>query len=193
MGGPNTTQSAQDYTVRSGRVGRTEAHQIRQVARTELGPQGRELAEEFRDMVHGDYGKRCQVCSRTFVRTGGGWQVNVVHVVPPRTDHRTNHFADLLGLCGWHFALMRYGEWAIIDSESGQPFDDLDGSRGWERMRSFILSRTPTVNAEGISYIGLPIRFSNVYREWKSEPTTIKEEIRYSIPHWKFLRELLNV
>ena len=87
---------------------------------------------------------------------------------------------------------MRNGEWAIIDSGSGQPFDDLDGSRGWERMRSFILSRTPTVDAEGISYIGLPVRFSNVYQEWKSEPTTIEEEIRYSIPHWEFLRELLN-
>ena len=192
MGGPNTTKSARDYTARSGRVGSTEAHQISQVKRTELGPEGRELAEEFRDMVHGDYGKRCQICSRTFVRTGGGWQVNVVHVVPPRTDHRTNHFGDLLGLCGWHFALMRYGEWAIIDSGTGQPFDDLDGSLGWKRMRSFISSRKPTMDTGGISYIGLPVRFSNVYREWKSEPMTIRTEIRYSIPHWEFLRELLN-
>ena len=113
-GGPNTSQSARENTVRSKGVGRNEPHELRLVARSELGPEGRALEDEFRSMVEGDYGKRCQICTRTFAKTGGGWQVNVVHVVPPRMDYRTNHFGDLLGLCGWHFNLLRYGEWALL-------------------------------------------------------------------------------
>ena len=141
-GGPRTSQSARDFTVRANHVGRTEGHELSLVTRSELGPQGRALADEFRDMVTGDYGKRCQICSRTFVTSGGSWQVNVVHVVPPRADHRTNHFSDLLGLCGWHFNLLQYGEWALVDPNTNLPFDDLEGSPGWERMRAYILNRS---------------------------------------------------
>ena len=83
-GGPNTSQSARDYTGRSSSVGMNEPHELRLVTRSELGPEGRALEDEFRSMVEGDYGKRCQICTRTFATTGGGWLVNVVHVVPPR-------------------------------------------------------------------------------------------------------------
>ena len=31
-----------------------------------------------------------------------------------------------------------------------------------------------------------------VYQEWKPEPVTIDEEIRYSIPHWEYLCNLLK-
>ena len=126
-GSPNTLQSARDFTVRSGRVGRNEPHELRLVARNERGPDGRALEDEFRSMVEGDYGKRCQICTRTFVRTGGGWLVNVVHVVPPREGYPTNHFGDLLGLCGWHFNLLRYGEWALLNPDTDRPFEDMDG------------------------------------------------------------------
>ena len=192
-GGPNTSQSARDYTDRSRRVGRNEPHELRLVAMSELGPEGRALEDEFRSMVEGDYGKRCQICTRTFAKTGGGWQVNVVHVVPPRMDYRTNHFGDLLGLCGWHFNLLRYGEWALLDPNTDQPFEDMDGTRGWVRMRTFILNRAPETDDLGNQFVGLPVRFSNVYQEWQAEPVSIAEEIRYSIPHWEFLCRLLSV
>ena len=162
------------------------------MTRSELGPQGRALADEFRDMVTGDYGKRCQICSRTFVTTGGSWQVNVVHIVPPRADHRTNHFGDLLGLCGWHFNLLQYGEWALLDPNTNLPFQDLDGSPGWERMRAFILNRSQDADDLGNPFVGLPVRFYNVYKDKDAEPATIEEQIRYSIPHWEFLRALLR-
>ena len=143
-------------------------------------------------MVHGDYGKRCQICSRTFTTTGGDWLVNVVHVVPPRKGYQTNHFGDLLGLCGWHYNLLRYGEWALLDDNNGQPFEDMDGTLGWERMRSFILNCPQRADEQGNLYVGLPVLFSNVYKNWQSEPVPVTEEIRYSIPHWEFLCELLN-
>ena len=192
-GGPNTSQSASDYTARSFSVGRTEPHELRLVTSSELGPEGRALEDEFRNMVHGDYGRRCQICSKTFTTTGGGWLVNVVHVVPPRKGYQTNHFGDLLGLCGWHFNLLRYGEWALLDPKNERPFEDIDGTRGWERMRTFILSCAQNTDDLGNPYVGLPVRFSNVYQKWHSEPISIKEEIRYSIPHWEFLRSLLGV
>ena len=192
VGGPTTAESAVVHTTRAGHIGRTEAHELRLVTRTELGPQGRALADEFQDMVIGDYGKRCQICSKTFVRTGGGLLVNVVHVVPPREDHRTNHFGDLLGLCGWHFNLLHYGEWALVDPDTDQPFEDLDGFRGWERMRSFILDRVLETDEMGNPFVSLPVRFSNVYQDWESNPSMIREQIRYSIPHWEFLCALIR-
>lgn len=143
--------------------------------------------------MEGDYGKRCQICTRTFVRTGGGWLVNVVHVVPPRRGHPTNHFGDLLGLCGWHFNLLRYGEWALLDPDTDRPFEDMDGTRGWERMRTFILNRARETDDWGNQFVGLPVRFTNVYLEGQSEPNSIIEQIRYSVPHWEFLCRLLRV
>lgn len=192
-GGPKTSQSAIDSTVRSDHVRRTERHELKLVARTELGPEGRALGEEFRSMVHGDYGKRCQICGSTFVTASGRWQVNVVHVVPPRTDHRTNHFGDLLGLCGWHFNLLQYGEWALLDPNTYLPFEDLNGTPGWERMRAFILDRSQDTDEMGNPFVGLPVRFYNVYKDKNAEPVAIDEQIRYSIPHWEFLRALMRI
>ncbi len=192
IGGPKTSQSAKDSTVRSVHVGRTERHELKLVERTELGPEGRALEEEFRSMVHGDYGKRCQICGRAFVTAGGSLQVNVVHVVPPRADYRTNHFGDLLGLCGWHFNLLQYGEWALLDPNTYLPFEDLDGSPGWERMRDFILKRIQDTDNMGNPFVGLPVRFYNVYKDKHAEPIALEEQIRYSIPHWEFLCALLR-
>ena len=191
-GGSHTSQSARDHTVRSKDLGRSEPHRLRLVERAELGPEGQALEDEFRSMVEGDYGKRCQICTRTFSKTGGGWQVNVVHVVPPRMDYRTNHFGDLLGLCGWHFNLLLYGEWALLDPNTDRPFEDMDGTHGWERMRTFILNRTPDTDEFGNQFVGFPVRFSNVFQGWQTEPSPITEEIRYTIPHWKYLCELLR-
>ena len=191
VSGPRTLESARRDTIRSGRLGQTESRVVKRVTRTELGPKDKALEDEFRDMVEGDYGKRCQICSKTFVRTGGGWQVNVVHIVPLRLDSRANHFGDLLGLCGWHFALLQYGEWALVDPETDQPFESSDRSEGWEHMLEFISNRLPCTDEVGNPYVGLRVLFSNVYQEWESEPVPIYEVIRYSIPHWNYLCELL--
>ena len=191
-GGSITRESARRYTATSIHVGLTESHQVRLVSNTEFGPQGKALAHEFHNMVTGDYGKRCQICNRTFVRTGGGWQVNVVHVVPPGEDHRTNNFGDLLGLCGWHFNLLQHGEWALLDPDTDLPFEDANESLGWERMRDVILNREPDMDDLGNYYVGLPIRFFNVYHGSDADPVTVDECIRYSVPHWEFLCQLLN-
>ena len=185
-GGPLTEESARQHTQQSGQYGRSGAHNRKLATRWEPTEAAKELAREFRSMVRGDYGRRCQVCSKTFTMPTGEPQVYVVHVVPPSADDRTNHFGDLLGLCGWHYALMRYGQKTLLDPETGEPGED------WERMRDFVLEASEKIDDDGNTYIGLPVRFWNVYQEWKSEPVTINEEIRYSFPHWKYLCELLK-
>ena len=122
QGGPQTIRSARDHTQASVQVGQSGSYVSRAISRWEPVEAANDLAEQFRAMVYGDYGQRCQICSRTFTLPGGSLQVYVVHVVPPSTDHRTNHFGDLLGLCGWHYSLIRYGEWALVDPNTHGPF-----------------------------------------------------------------------
>ena len=191
-GGPQTTGSARDHTRDTARVGRSGSHVSRSFSRWEPVEAANELAQQFRGMVDGDYGQRCQICSRTFTLPGGGLQVYVVHVVPPAADHRTNHFGDLLGLCGWHYSLIRYGEWALVNPSTHQPFVDSDGLEGWEHMQRFVEQAGKSVDDSGYDYVGLKIRFSNIYQDWDSDPADLEEEIRYSIPHWIYLRELLQ-
>ena len=186
QGGPKTEESAKRHTTESGRLGRSEARVPKIVTRSELGPQGKALADEFRNMVHGDYGKRCQICSRSFTTANGESQVFVVHVVPPRADHRTNHFGDLLGLCGWHYALVRYGEWVFLNPETHEPFRDPD------QMTDIVLNACKKIDDNGNPYIAMPVRFWNVYRQWRADPEPIDEEIRFSIPHWTYFCELLK-
>lgn len=191
-GGPQTKDSARDHTRDSARVGRSGSHVSISISRWEPVEAANELAQRFRAMVYGDYGQRCQICSRTFTLPGGGWQVYVVHVVPPSADHRTNHFGDLLGLCGWHYSLIRYGEWALLDPGTQQPFVDSDGLEGWERLQRFVEQAGKSVDDSGNDYVGLKVRFSNIYQDWSSDPADLEEEIRYSIPHWEYLRALLQ-
>ena len=191
-GGPQTVESARNHTRASVQVGRSGTHVSRPTRRWEPVEAVNDLAERFRTMVYGDYGHRCQICSRTFTLPGGSLQVYVVHVVPPSADHRTNHFGDLLGLCGWHYSLIRYGEWALVDPNTHQPFVDSDGSEGWEHMQDFVENAVSSVDDLGNEYVGLRIRFSNVYQDWTSDPTDVEEEVRYSVPHWTYLRQLLQ-
>lgn len=190
--GPQTKESAAMHTEQSGKFGRSGAHVRKRVVRWEPTEAANELADEFINMVHGDYGRRCQICSRTFTIPNGPLQVFVVHVVPPSADHRTNNFGDLLGLCGWHYSLIRYGEWALLDPETKQPFENSNGYEGWKRMRDFASIVPQRTDPEGNSYVSFPVRFWNVYQEWKPTPTPIDEEIRFSIPHWIYLQELLS-
>lgn len=191
-GGPQTTDSARDHTRDSARVGQSGSYVSKSVSRWEPEEAANELAQQSRDMVHGDYAQRCQICSRTFTLPGGGWQVYVVHVVPPSDDDRTNHFGNRLGLCGWHYSLIRYGEWALLDPDTHQPFVDSDESEGWQHLQRFVEQAGKSVDDSGNEYFGLKIRFSNIYQDWSPDPDDLEEEIRYSPPHWKHLRELLQ-
>ena len=181
--GPATKKSAKGDLDQATRVGRTEPHVPTAVTRSELGPKGKALADEFKAMVHGDYGKRCQICSRTFWMPSQEPQTYVVHVVPPSKDHRTNYFGDLMGLCGWHFALVRYGEWTFVDPET----DNVD------HMKNIVPKVLKEIDDEtGSSYFAVPIRFWNVYEGWSADPKPVKEIVRYSEPHWEYLCRLLK-
>ena len=191
--GTKNGESARKDTEESIRTGRSGPISSRTVSRWEPVEAANDLADRFKMMVHSDYGQRCQICSKSFKIPGNRFQVYVVHIVRPSVDHRTNHLGDLLGLCGWHYSLIRYGEWAFLDPDTDQPFEDSDESQGWEQMWTFMSKAPQQIDEVGSSYIGLPIRFWNVYQEWDPDPVTLNEEGRYSIPHWEYLCGLLNV
>ena len=185
-GGPNTTDSARSDTEQSGQSGRLGSRVARVVTRWKPTSASEALSLRFNNMVYGDYGRRCQICGSTFRMQNGESNVSVVHIVPPSEDFRTNNFGNLLGLCGWHYALMRHSEWAFLNPESDQPFQD------WEEMRESLRNASSMIDDEGNEYVPLPVRFFNVYQGWSSTPETADEAIRYSIPHQEYLRELLS-
>ena len=185
-GDPKIEESARSDTQQSAQFGRSGTRIPKTVIRWQPTEAARKLADEFRSMVRGDYGRRCQICGTTFKMSNGELQVFVVHIVPPRRDHRTNNFGNLVGLCGRHYALVRYGEWGLCDPETREPCDN------WEHMQESILRASAEIDDEGNPYVGLPVRFWNIYQGWESTPGTVVEEICYSIPHWKYLRELLS-
>ena len=195
-GGPLTEESAKQHTQQSGQYGRSGVHNRKLATRWEPTEAAKALADEFKTMVHGDYGRRCQICGTTFKMQSGGLQTFVLHVVEPRGDFRTNHLGDLMGLCGQHFALVRYGEWVWLNPETGTTFEDSGGREAWEHWQSLVLNAEGTdaerTDSDGNTYIGLPVRFWNVYEEWNAEPNPIDEIVRYNKPHWKYLCELLK-
>ena len=184
--GPKTEESAEEHTRASAKVGRSGAHIRKSVARWEPTEAAKDLADKFRGMVESDYVKRCQVCGKTFTKSDGEFQVFVVHFLPPSEDHRSNHFGNLVGLCGWHYAVLKFGVRAWLDPKTGERFDD------WTHWRDFVLGASAESDDAGNRYISVPLRFLNVYRGWRSDPETSDREIRYSIPHWTYLCELLK-
>ena len=185
-GGPSTRASAAADTSRSVELTRQEGWQVKEVSHRERGPEGRALADEFRDMVKGDYGRRCQICGSTFTKPDGEPQVFIVHLVAPSRHMQTNHFGNLLGLCGWHFALVQHGQSQFMATEQASPVDDP------EQLTELILNLPEEIDEAGNPYRALPIRFRNVYGSWASEPSTIDAMIRYSLPHWEYLCALVK-
>ena len=185
-GGPKTGESARADVGATVRDGGSGAYESRIATEWQPTDAAEEMAQRFRYMALGDYGSRCQVCSRSFSQRNGESQVFVVHVVPPSDDSRANNFGDLLGLCGWHYALIRYGQWALLD-DNGSPLDDAD------ELRRSVERASQDIDDNGNDYVPVPIRFWNVYEDWNPEPQTIDATIRYSIPHWTYLKELLKV
>ena len=195
-GGPLTEASAKRHTRQSVQFGRSGAHRRKAVKLWEPTEAAAMLAEEFKAMVHGDYGRRCQICGTTFRMWNGGLQTFVVHVVDPKNDFRTNHLGDLMGLCGQHFALVRYGEWTWLNPKTGKKFEASEGRGAWENWRNFVLNAKGTdaeeTDEDGNNYIGLPIRFWNIYKEWNARPDLVNAIVRYNVPHWKYLCELIK-
>ena len=88
----------------------------------------------------------------------------VVHVVPPAKDDRTNYYGNLLGLCGWHYSLVRYGEWVFVNPETGERFADV------EDLRGFVAGASCETDEAGNEYFRIKIRFWNVYQGWNEKP-----------------------
>ena len=196
VGGPLTEDAAKQHTRQSSQHGRSGAHRRKSVIQWEPTEAAKSLSDEFKTMVHGDYGKRCQICGTTFRMRNGELQTFVVHVVEPSSDSRTNHLGDLMGLCGQHYALVRYGDRTWLNPKTEKPFEDSEEREAWEHWKSFVLSAEGTdaekTDDDGNAYIGLPIRFWNIYEEWNAEPDPVDLVVRYNEPHWKYLCELLK-
>ena len=185
-GGPKTDDSARadvDATVRDGGSG---AYEPRIATEWQPAEAASELAQKFRDMTRADYGSRCQICSRSFRQRNGASQGFVVHLVQISEDSRANNFGDLLGLCGWHYALIRYGQWTLLDNDRN-PINDaaqLRPSIEERHPRHRRRRQQPTSQSQSASITCTMIGIA--------EPQTIDAQIRYSIPHWKYLKALLE-
>ena len=191
--GPRTKQSAMEHTRASRAHGRDGAKVPQLVRRWRPTVASKKLTSDFHRMVRGDYVGRCQICGDSFAKSDGELQVNVVHVLPPRADTRTNHFGNLLGLCGGHFSMVRYGDWYFLDPETNQRFQHNEHSRDWQNFRVFVDQRSPSFDEFENEYFGMPIRFLNVYEGWTQKARVVDEVIRYSVPHWEYLCELMKV
>lgn len=184
-GGPMTAASARRDRVRSSEVAHHEGWRVTEVSHSELGPEGKALDVEFRAMVGGDYGRRCQVCGRTFAKANLEQQVFVIHLAPPAQHSSFNYFGNLVGLCGWHFALIQHGQWHLQNND-GRPIEDE------EDLRNLIIGLPEQVDDAGNTFRGLPIRFWNVQDGWADVPVVVDAVIRYSNPHWRYLCEALR-
>ena len=191
-GGPHTAESAVSDTERSIREGRSGRRVPRTSTRFELTADAQDLDESFKSMLQGDYRNRCQICGATFLTRNGEFQGFADHIVDPSKDSHTNHFGNLLSLCGWHYSLISYGQWVPLDPEDGHPFEHSSGAMSSEQLQDLLDAASEEIDNDGNGYIALPVRFWNVYREWRPDPEPIDEEIRFSIPHWTYLCELLK-
>ena len=185
-GGPNTGESAKTDTQKGSEEGRSGERVRKEVTRWQPTEAAQDLADKFREMVVSDYGSRCQVCGTTFQDVSGNLHTNVIHVVPPSADKRTNNLGNLMGLCGKHYDYIRYGEWAMLDPKTNEPFQSP------EELREYFLNASPEIDDNGNMVVSVPVRFSNIYQEGSESPTSVDEKIRYSIPHWEYLCELFR-
>lgn len=185
--GTRTRDSAVSDTQRSaqsGREGRTVSKTTQQY---ELTGEAKEQKSTFRDMVKNDYQGRCQICGNFFLtRKRKRDQTFITHIVPPSKDFRTNHFGNMLGLCGWHYALMKYGQRDLLHPKTKEPIDTS------EILEQVSYNLEKVIEEDGQAYMSLPIRFYKVYPQWQEEAESIDEEIRLSEPHWRYLCELLK-
>ena len=182
--GPNTEESAKKDTEESFQSGRRGAHITKQVIKWEPSQAAKSLSDRFQRMAYGDYAKRCQICSKTFRARGGEHQVFVLHLVQPSMHRATNNYGDLLSLCGWHYALIQFGQWEFLDPETDSAIQDTD------RLLEILLGAQNSTDDQGNDYVGISIRFYNVFEDRSHQATNVDEEIRYSLPHWTYLQQI---
>ena len=191
-GGPHTPESAVRDTDRSSREGRSGRLVSRTSTRFELTDDAKDLAERVKSMSLSDYGNRCQICGSTFLTRNGEFQGFADHIVDPSKHSLTNHFGNLLSLCGWHYALISYGQWVPLDPRTRHQSQLCDGGLNTKQLRDWLVAASEEIDNDGNPYVAIPVRFWNVYLEWSPGPETIDQEIRFSKPHWTYLCELLK-
>lgn len=185
-GGPTTKESAVKDKRQSAGSGRSGTQIHKAINQFELTDDAKSLKSKFRDMWRSDYRGRCQICGTLFLtRKGKEDQTFISHIVPPSKNPLTNYFGNLLGLCGWHYALISYGQWSLIESETGEPINSP------EQLYT-LLDNMEIIEDYNSCYIEVPVEFYKVYRQWQEYHETIKATIRYSKPHWDYLCELLK-
>ncbi len=178
-GGPRTEESAAKDTQRSAVHGRSGSKRTRTSVSFIKSPDARKLEEKFREMAGGDYNGRCQVCGTAFVRPDGELSRFVTHIVDPARHRMSNHYGNLLSLCGLHHALVKWGRWSAIDAEGAL-------------VTSFLKAASEQVDDSGIAYIGVRILFMGLYPAWQPDSQHRDEVIRFSKPHWEYHRKLLE-
>ncbi|MXX91997.1 MAG: hypothetical protein F4Y63_00900 [Chloroflexi bacterium] len=191
-GGPKTAESAKHDTQSSLSHGRQGRRVTREVTRFAPSAASRGLDEKFKNMLSGDYGRRCQICGRTFRTRKGDLQAFADHVVAPSESTGTNHFGNLMSLCGWHYALISYGQWVLLDPVTEEPIDAAHSDPDAGGIVKLLEKAETEFDNDGYQFITLPIRFWNIYSNWRSDAEHIDGEIRFTLPHRTYLVELLK-
>ena len=178
-GGPRTVTSAVEDTARSSAYGRSGRYRTVVTTSFGLSAKAKKLRQKFRSMAGGDYDGRCQICGRAFLKPDNGSQTFITHMVAPTGHRMSNHYGNLLSLCGWHHALIRWGRWSPIDAEGSSVTDLRDAA-------------TEMVDDDGNSYIDVPVRFMGVYLPWRPDAENRDHVIRFNKPHWEYHLQLLE-
>ena len=184
--GPSTSESARSSMGDLQNIPAAARWRVESIDKKILDLEGQKLIKNFKDMVKGDYGKRCQICGFTFNKADGDNQIFVIHFVPPRKHILSTHYGNLIGLCGLHYSIFQYGQWALLNpSDSSRLLTEED-------LQDVVLNATEKIDERGNMFFGLPITFWNVFWHWEETPETYRTEIRYSEPHWMYLCEILK-
>ena len=191
-GGPITSASARQDTQKALRQGRLGRRVTREVSRFEPSATALSLDEKFKNMLLGDYGRRCQICGSTFRTRKGDLQVFADHVVAPSEGSGTNHFGNLMSLCGWHYALISYGQWVLLDPLTEEPIKATEADQDVGYIIDLLDKAETEWDNDGNEFVTLPVRFWNIYPDWRSDPDHVDQEIRFSLPHRTYLVELLK-
>lgn len=178
-GGPQTTASAVEDTERSADHGRSGSRRTHTSISFVSSREAQKLERKFRDMAGGDYDGRCQICGTTFLRPDGESQRFITHIVDPAGHRRSNHYGNLLSLCGLHHALVKWGNWSAIDV-TGAPVDN------------FLDAASEQIDDNGGACTDIRVRFMGLYPSWQPQPKNLEEVIRFSQPHWEYHRQLFK-
>ena len=184
--GPKTSESARHSIDELREVPDKVRWVMKEIEQEVLNVKTQQLIEDFKNMVQGDYGKRCQICGFTFDKANGDNQVFVIHIVPPHKHSLAPHYGNLIGLCGLHYSLFQYGQWSFLNPK------DRSLLMTEEELLDVVISASERIDERGNLFYELPIAFWNVYWDFNESPQQYIDSIRYSQPHWVYLNELFG-